>query len=139
MLERCLRPFGLTRAVTMPETGPQGDVTTTWVDGQLIKDDEFDSPVYPASSRFPLGLPFGLVPAGTGSTASGSMPFGLRLATAHVPTPVGDLSRYGYDTDRQVGVDTQTPLLKHTDGQTSTVTHPDGYQGNDTDQDVRED
>lgn len=143
MPEMKLRLFGLARAVTTSEMKPQVGVTTTSVEGQFVKDDESDSPLCPASSRFPLGQPFGLVPVGTGVTAAGSMPLGLRLATSHVATPVGDLSRYGYDTDRQVGIvrdgDTETPLLKHTDGQTSTVTNPDGYKGNDTDQDVRED
>lgn len=143
MLKTWLCPFGLTLAVTTPEMRPQVGVTTSWVDGQLIKDDELDSPLCPASSRFPLGRPFGLVPVGTGVTIAASMPLGLRLASSHVATPVGDLSRYGYDTGRQVGVvrdgDTEASLLKHTDGQTSTVTRPDGHQGNDTDQDVRED
>jgi putative ATP-grasp target RiPP len=125
--------FGLARAVTAPEPRLQADDTSIAAASSL----------YPASSRFPLGSPFGLVPAGGGVTEPDSMPFGLRLATAHVATPVGDLSRYGYDTDHQIGIvrdgDTVMPLLKHTDGQTSTVTHPDGHQGNDTDQDVRED
>jgi putative ATP-grasp target RiPP len=125
--------FGLARAVTTPEPRLQVDDTSIAADSSL----------YPASSRFPLGSPFGLVPAGDGVTEADSMPLGLRLATAHAATPVGDLSRYGYDTDRQIGIvrdgDTVVPLLKHTDGQTSTVTHPDGHQGNDTDQDVRED
>lgn len=143
MAEARHHPFGLTQAVMPSEASPAVGVTTTWVEGQLVKDDEFNSALYPASSRFPLGRPFGLVPTSTGGTAPSSMPFGLRLAIVHPATPVGDLSRYGYDTDRQIGIvrdgDAVTPLLKHTDGYTRTVTHPDGHRGNDTDQDVRED
>lgn len=104
MVEARHRPFGLTQAVMPSEASPAVGVTTTWVEGQLVKDDEFDSALYPASSRFPLRRPFGLVPTSTGGTAPSSMPFGLRLAIVHPATPVGDLSRYDYDADRQIGI-----------------------------------
>lgn len=100
-------------------------------------------PLYPVSGQFPLGRPFGLLPAGTDSTPSEVLPFGLRLAVSTPAIGVGDLSQYGYDHDQQIGVahtvDGIIPLARHTNGQTRTVTQPDGHRGPDSDQDVRED
>jgi putative ATP-grasp target RiPP len=104
---------------------------------------ETAAPLYPTQAQFPLGRPFGLVPGGAGATPAEALPFGLRLAVMHPAVPAGDLSRYGYDHNRQIGMvmtdDGPVPLAKHTDGKTSTKTNPDGHKGPDTDSDVRED
>lgn len=100
-------------------------------------------PLYPANACFPLGRPFGLIPVSAGVCPTDLLPFGLRQAVAGRPQPVGDLSAYGFDHDQQIGTvregDAVVPLMRHTDGQTRSVTRPDGQSGPDTDQDRRED
>lgn len=100
-------------------------------------------PLYPANALFPLGRPFGLIPQSDGVCPAGLLPFGLRQAVAGRPQPAGDLSAYGFDHSRQIGTvrdgNAVVPLMRHTDGQTRSVTRPDGQSGPDTDQDRRED
>ncbi|MBI1759089.1 MAG: putative ATP-grasp-modified RiPP [Actinobacteria bacterium] len=93
--------------------------------------------------QFGLGRPFGLLPTSERVCAVEALPFGLRRAMVAATVSVGDLSAYGYDHDRQIGVirdgDQEVPLLKHTTGQTRTTTNPDGQKGPDSDVDQRED
>jgi putative ATP-grasp target RiPP len=100
-------------------------------------------PLYAASGLFPLGRPFGLLPASQQQCPVDLLPFGLRRAVSSPAVPVGDLSAYGYDHDQQIGVlrvgETVVPLLRHTTGQTRTTTNPDGHKGPDSDTDHRED
>ncbi|HEY8471676.1 MAG TPA: putative ATP-grasp-modified RiPP [Natronosporangium sp.] len=92
---------------------------------------------------FALGRPFGLLPTSQEVCDGETLPFGLRQAVESPAVPVGDLSSYGYDADRQIGVITENgrvvPLLRHTTGQTRTTTNPDGQAGPDSDTDYRED
>jgi putative ATP-grasp target RiPP len=105
--------------------------------------DHTDDPLHPLAAQFPLGRPFGLLPASGDICAAEALPFGLRRAVVSPAVPVGDLSAYGYDHDRQIGIvhegDRVVPLLRHTHGQTRTVTRPDGRGGPDSDADYRED
>lgn len=104
--------------------------------------DAYD-PLYPATAQFPLGRPFGLLPAAGDACTAEALPFGLRRAVVVPGTPIGDLASYTYDQEQQIGMvrdgDRVIPLLKHTTGQTSTTTNPDGFKGPDTDTDHRED
>lgn len=100
-------------------------------------------PLYPANALFPLGRPFGLIPPSDEVCPTDLLPFGIRQAVAGRPQPVGDLSAYGFDHTQQIGTvrdgEAVVPLMRHTDGQTRSVTRPDGQSGPDTDQDRRED
>ncbi len=101
-------------------------------------------PLYPDSSAFALGRPFGLLDSAGQVTATGAVPFGLNRAVVAPAVPVGDLSRYGFDHERQIGTVVEAdgvvvPLLRHTTGQTRTTTNPDGSKGPDSDVDQRED
>ena len=102
-----------------------------------------DDPLHPATGLFALGRPFGLLPVSEDVCDAAAMPFGLRHAVESATVPVGDLSAYGYDADRQIGVvsygEGAVPLLRHTTGQTRTTTNPDGHEGADSDTDYRED
>lgn len=100
--------------------------------------------LHPVSAVFALGRPFGLLEADNGMTATEVMPFGLRRAVVAPAVEVGDLSAYGFDHDRQIGIvmgadGVVVPLLRHTTGQTRTTTNPDGHGGPDSDIDQRED
>jgi putative ATP-grasp target RiPP len=99
--------------------------------------------LYPSTGLFSLGRPFGLLPASDEACPPEELPFGLRWAVVSTAMPVGDLSAYGYDHDHQIGTvrdgETVVPLLRHTTGQTSTTTNPDGQKGPDSDTDHRED
>src|SRR5690606_8758046 len=83
-------------------------------------------PLYPASGLFPLGRPFGLLPASDEECPAEVLPFGLRRAVTSPAVPIGDLSAYGYDHDQQIGTfrdgETVVPLMRHTTGQTRTTT-----------------
>ncbi len=108
------------------------------------------TPALPATSSlstsleaFPLGRALGTQSDSADPTPAEALPFGLRLAVSHPAVQLGDLSQYGYDHERQVGV-TRTdagslPLARHTTGRTRTTTNPDGYKGPDSDTDYRED
>lgn len=100
-------------------------------------------PLYPISGLFPLGRPFGLLPASEEMCPPEVLPFGLRRAVVSKAVPIGHLAAYGYDHDRQIGTvrdgDTVLPLMRHTTGQTRTSTNPDGQRGPDSDTDHRED
>lgn len=100
-------------------------------------------PLYPASGLFPLGRPFGLLPASDEECPAEVLPFGLRRAVTSPAVPIGDLSAYGYDHDQQIGTfrdgETVVPLMRHTTGQTRTTTNADGQKGPDSDTDHRED
>src|SRR5690606_6950739 len=100
-------------------------------------------PLYPISGLFPLGRPFGLLPASEEMCPPEVLPFGLRRAVGSKAVPIGHLAAYGYDHDRQIGTvrdgDTVLPLMRHTTGQTRTSTNPDGQRGPDSDTDHRED
>jgi len=104
---------------------------------------EPDDPLHPARGLFALGRPFGLLPVSEEVCDAVAMPFGLCHAVESTMVPIGDLSAYGYDAGRQIGVvhdgDRVVPLLRHTTGQTRTTTNPDGHEGADSDTDYRED
>lgn len=97
---------------------------------------------WPPSDQFPLGRPYGLV-SGCGERASLIRPFGMRRAVT--PRHVAQLrvADLGYDEVAQIGLvregGTYVPWLRHTDGQTGTVTNADGHGGRDSDVDHRED
>jgi len=135
-----VEPFGLLHA-SAPAPATTGARTGSAGDQPGI--DHADSTLHPVAGRFPLGRPFGLLPTGGRATATEALPFGLRQAVTPAVVAVGDLTRYGYDHTRQIGVvhteDGVVPLARHTDGRTSTRTNPDGNGGPDSDQDVRED
>jgi putative ATP-grasp target RiPP len=106
--------------------------------------DHTDDSLHRLRAQFPLGRPFGLLPASGEVCAVDVLPFGLRRAVVSPVVPVGDLSAYGYDHDRQIGIVREgdrgvVPLFRHTHGQTRTVTRPDGRGGPDSDADYRED
>jgi len=54
-----------------------------------------------------------------------------------------DPDALSYDPERQIGLvregDALVPLMRHTDGQTSTTTNADGHNRPDSDTDHRED
>lgn len=110
---------------------PSPAVSPSWTD-----------PLMPSSSWFSLGRAFGIVEPSQSATPQAAVPFGASLAVAADATRV-DYSIYGFDHASQtatVTVDGQVlPVLKHTDGNTKTVTHPDGKRMNDADDDARED
>jgi putative ATP-grasp target RiPP len=99
-------------------------------------------PLFPVAAQFSLGRPFGMLPL-CGSGAETMQPFGLRRARTTESVEVIDFARCGYDHERQIGLlfdgGRWSPLLRHTDGQTSTTTRPDGQGGPDSDVDYRED
>jgi len=95
-------------------------------------------------NQLPLGRAFGEIePCSEGPSGRETRPFGLSCATRPAATPTADLSKVGYDSERQVGVVQEggewVSLAKHSTGQTGTTTHPDGKGGNDSDTDQTED
>jgi putative ATP-grasp target RiPP len=99
--------------------------------------------IHRAAEQFALGRPYGLLPPPKDAGGGGALPFGLRHAVVSTPTPMPDLSAYGFDHDQQIGTVREgnqvVPLLRHTTGQTRTSTNPDGHRGPDSDTDRRED
>jgi putative ATP-grasp target RiPP len=97
---------------------------------------------FPPSDHFPLGRPFGAVDT-SGERPSRVQPFGLTLAVRPRVSTSLEPDRLGYDIDQQIGLiregDEMVPVLRHTDGQTSTQTSADGQSGPDSDTDHRED
>ena len=136
-----VEPFGLRHAI--PRARSTTGVATSPAGGRPAGGDHADNALHPAAGRFPLGRPFGMLPVGGMATTAEALPYGLRQAVPPAVVAVGDLTRYGYDHARQIGVvhtpDGLVPLARHTDGRTSTRTNPDGNGGPDSDQDVRED
>jgi len=138
-----VRPFGIHQAVAIGERSESAVTSTCTIEGLMTRDNDGGAgPFSPLSSQFPLGRPFGLLGPAKLSNPEG-LPFGLRIAVAPVPIKMGDLSRFTYDHQQQIGLTEvdgfQVPLMKHTDGTTKTSTNPDGQKGPDSDSDVRED
>lgn len=94
------------------------------------------------SQVLPLGRPYGAVEPSS-AQPSERRPFGLRFARACTAISTVDIEAIAYDEKRQISIvetpEGVIPLARHTDGQTSTVTHGDGKGGHDTDTDHRED
>jgi putative ATP-grasp target RiPP len=109
----------------------------------LIVTSETMDPLYPVSGLFPLGRAYGLLPISAEVCPPEMLPFGLRQAVVAAATPTEDLSTFGYDCQLQIGTvrdgEQVVPLLKHTTGQTRSVTNPDGSKPRDSDTDQRED
>jgi putative ATP-grasp target RiPP len=102
------------------------------------------STLHAPSEALPLGRPYGGVEASS-AEPSQRRPFGMRFAQTCRSGAVStiDFATISYDETRQIGVVTTpngpVPLARHTNGQTSTVTHGDGKGGHDSDTDHRED
>lgn len=100
------------------------------------------SGVFPSSDHFPVGRAYGTIDEEV-APASAVRPFGLSLAVRPRESVCLDPDALAYDVARQIGLiregDEVVPLMRHTDGQTSTSTNADGHKGPDSDTDHRED
>src|SRR5712672_2439929 len=87
------------------------------------------SGVFPLSDHFPVGRAYGKCDEDA-APASAVRPYGLTLAVRPRDSVCLDPDALAYDVARQIGLiredDAMVPLLRHTDGKTSTSTNADG-------------